>query len=189
MDRIQVQASKLWDLLFAEETAETYQNTLNLTGTILKEIAQLIWLIICSFFVFGAWFSETSVKAGSSIRRWVDEQSNPSSASADTKDLTATGKDLLETGRTGIVYLLNQARQQLGIDPVEAPQKPTKIVNSPPAAPADPPSSAPDAPAKAAPAKPVADSKPVTSTAASSTVTETSREDADDDWPPQEADD
>ncbi len=127
MDRIQIQASKLWDLLFADETAETYQNTLNLTGTLIKESAQLIWLIICSVFVFGAWFSDTSVKTGKGIRTWIDQQGSET-ASADQTSLADTSKSLLDTGRTGISYLLNQAREQLGI---ESEEKPAEIKSSP----------------------------------------------------------
>ncbi len=125
MDRIQVQASELWDLLFADETAETYQKSLNLTGTILKEFAQLIWLIICSVFVFGAWFSDTSVRAGKSIREWIDDSSSEMSVPTDSptasKAVAEKGKSLLDTGRTGIAYLLNQAREQLGIEPQKMP--------------------------------------------------------------------
>lgn len=120
MDRIQIKASELWDLLFADETAATYQQTLNLTGTIIKEFAQLVWLIICSVFVFGAWFSDTSVKAGKGIRDWLD-RSNDVSVSTDPQALADKGKNLLETGRSGLVYLLNQAREQLGIEPEEMP--------------------------------------------------------------------
>ena len=121
MDRIQVQASELWDLLFADETAEVYQKALNLTGTILKEFAQLIWLVICSVFVFGAWFSDTSVRAGKSIREWVAESSSEVSVPTDSKAVAQKSKSLLDKGRTGIAYLLEQAREQLDIDPQKAP--------------------------------------------------------------------
>lgn len=124
MDLIQKQASELWDLLFSEETADTYQNALNLTGTILKETAQLLWLIVCSVFVFGAWLADTSMKTGNSMRAWIDNQGG--SAAVDKKPIAETGKDLLETGRAGVVYLLNQAREQLGLEPASpAPVKKT----------------------------------------------------------------
>lgn len=124
MDSIQVQASKLWDLLFAEDTADTYQKTLNLTGTILKESAQLIWLIICSVFVFGAWFSDTSIKTGKGIRDWLDKQGSVEAGSEEGKPAAETAKELLETGLTGANYLLNQAREQLGLEAQELPAKP-----------------------------------------------------------------
>ena len=121
MDRIQTQASELWDIIFSEETAATYQKALNLTGTILKEAAQLVWLVICSFFVFGAWVGDTSVRAGQSIRTWVDQQGTPSSASTTNPSLTEKGKSLLDTGRVGIAYLLDQAREQVGMEPASVP--------------------------------------------------------------------
>lgn len=206
MDRIQIQASKLWDLLFSEETATTYQSTLNLTGTILKESAQLIWLIICSVFVFGAWFSDTSVKTGNRLRTWIDEQSNPSASTAEKKDLAATGKSLLESGRTSAAYLLAQAREQLGLEPEPEPVKkktelkPTASVQ--PSAAAATPSPTPIAkPTPSAPAtKPAVTESPAPSsfstsaapgTAASATADEEedddgiSRESTDDGWPPQ----
>ena len=121
MDRIQTQASELWDIIFSEETAATYQKALNLTGTILKEAAQLIWLVICSFFVFGAWVGDTSVRAGQSIRTWIDQQGTPGSAPSTNTSLAEKGKSLLDTGREGIAYLLDQAREQVGVEPTSMP--------------------------------------------------------------------
>ncbi|MEO1620452.1 MAG: hypothetical protein AAFU53_05385 [Cyanobacteria bacterium J06632_3] len=201
MDRIQLQASKLWELLFAEETAQTYQNTLNLTGTILKESAQLIWLIICSVFVFGAWFSDASVKTGNSLRTWLNEQSNPTATGGEKKDLAATGKSLLDSGRTSAAYLLAQAREQLGLEanppaPVKkktnpAPQptvKPAPAVATQAVKPAPEPVTKPTPEPVAA--TPVATQTAVQSIPQDSTPTleteEVSREDVEDDWPPQE---
>jgi hypothetical protein len=182
MDRIQIQASKLWDLLFADETAETYQTTLNLTGTLIKETAQLIWLIICSVFVFGAWFSDTSVKTGKGIRTWVDQQGSETSAPDDQPSMADTSKNLLDTGRTGIAYLLNQAREQLGIEAEETP----KVIQSSPSKPASTPvvsASATSTTAQSPTLRPVSQGAGSQSTAA-----ETSREASDDGWPPQQDD-
>ncbi|MGD1897336.1 MAG: hypothetical protein ACFB16_10355 [Phormidesmis sp.] len=199
MDQIQLQASKLWELIFSEETGETYQKTLNLTGTILKESAQLIWLVICSVFVFGAWFGDASMKAGNGLRGWIDAQSNPSAAAADKKPLAETGKSLLETGRTGAAYLLEQAREQLGLEPappapVKKPSMP-KLTKAPePATPTQPAetsraTSANDSPkpspTPSASGPSVAKSSPA---AASDPTAEISREASDDGWPPQESD-
>lgn len=213
MDSIQVQASKLWDLLFAKETAETYQNTLNLTGTILKETAQLIWLIICSAFVFGAWFSDTTVRSGKSIRDWVDQKANPSAAPTDQTSIVDTGKSLLDTGRVGIAKLLNQAREQLGIAPEELPAvertiqavKPTPEpakASAPAPAPADKPAPTPATqPPTVTPfdkgAGTQSSGNPGSQTVGSSRgagsspgfsgerAAEVSKEEASDEWPPQ----
>ncbi|MEL7334222.1 MAG: hypothetical protein AAFN12_18390 [Cyanobacteria bacterium J06560_2] len=209
MDQIQIQASKLLDLIFAEETGETYQKTLNLTGTILKESAQLIWLTICSVFVFGAWVADTSMKTGNGLRGWIEDQTNPSAA-ADKKPIAETGKDLLETGKTGAVYLLNQAREQLGLEPTQSlpvkkaqPAKAAPAAATPPASAAPSPSAAPKASSPSAPtaSSPVTPSSSQSSSSASGpsspapstpfsgdSTEEISRESDDGGWPPQETD-
>ena len=118
MDRIQTQASKLWDILFDEETAQTYQTALSLTGDILKESAQLIWLVLCSFFVFGAWFGDASMKTGKGVRDWVDQKDavlpNPD---APKVGASQKGKSLLDSSRESAANLLAKAREELGLDP------------------------------------------------------------------------
>ncbi len=118
MDRIQTQASELWDLLFDQETANTYQKAFNLTGSILKESAQLIWLVICSFFVFGAWFGDASMKTGQGVREWIEKKDVLAPSPDATKEIAAQkGKSLLDTGRESIAAALNKAREELGLDP------------------------------------------------------------------------
>jgi len=195
MDQIQLQASKLWDLLFSDETSETYQSALNLTGNILKEAAQLIWLIICSVFVFGAWFGDASMKTGNGLRSWIEQQQNPSLAPAEDKvPLTETGKNILASGRSGLDNFLNTAREQLGLDPVEpAPvRKPPskKAVSTPaPAAPAktEPAAEKPKASSFTAPPTKSA-SSPSASSAGMPDAEEISREPDSGDWPPQDID-
>ncbi|MGC1306908.1 MAG: hypothetical protein WA885_06740 [Phormidesmis sp.] len=150
MDRIQTQASELWDLLFSKETAATYQKAFDLTGTLLKETAQLLWLIVCSFFVFGAWVADTSVKTGKSVRDWIDNKGVEPTVPGDKKAIADTGKSLLDKGRVSLANLLNQAREQLGLETVEiSALTPAK------SAPASPP------------AKSVSDSAPVSTSAPS----------------------
>lgn len=173
MDRIQLQASKLWDLLFSEDTASTYQNALNLTGTILKESAQLIWLVICSVFVFGAWVGDTSVKTGQGIRTWVDKQGSEEST-PDPAAMADKSKALLESGRKTVANLLNQAREQLGMEaaaPAQIKPAASQPATTKPAA---------KAPVTAAPAAAV---KP-----AAAATGETVREAVEDDWPPRTED-
>lgn len=132
MDRIQTQASKLWDILFDEETADTYQNALNLTGNILKESAQLVWLVLCSFFVFGAWFADASTKTGKGVRDWIDNKDAiaPSPDAIAKKISAPKGKSLLDTGRESVAAALNKAREELGLDPnapLAAPRKDSPV--------------------------------------------------------------
>ncbi|MGB3790518.1 MAG: hypothetical protein WA949_21095 [Phormidesmis sp.] len=132
MDRIQKQASALWELLFDEETAETYQSALNLTGKILTDLAQLIWLIVCSVFVFAAWFSDAAVKAGNRIRAWVDQQTGETPTAAETKSLSEKGEELLGNSRVAIVQLLNKARGELGLEaePLPTPASEKAAISS-----------------------------------------------------------
>lgn len=202
MDLIQKQASELWELIFSEETGNTYQEALNLTGNIIKETAQLLWLIICSVFVFGAWLGDTSMNAGNSVRSWIDNQGNPAVA-AEKKPIAETGKSLLETGRSGIAYLLDQARDQLGLEP--APPAPVRKAPSPKPA-ATPAESASESftaadvstptpsagispdpkPSAGTPTPGASVSKSPASTPADDV--EVSRESDDGGWPPQEVD-
>jgi len=204
MDQIQLQASKLLELLFSDETAATYQKTLNLTGTLLKETAQLIWLIICSAFVFGAWVGDTSMKLGSNLRNWIDQQGSPSLAPSEKKPLSATGKSLLDQGKTAADYLLNQAREQLGLEPVASipaiKSAPAKSSTTEPAAtqasPAKPAALKPAAPEPAAPEpKPSASAPTLDSSISNQPAArpvpneEVSHEPDDGGWPPQAVED
>ncbi|NEP19506.1 MAG: hypothetical protein F6J97_21875 [Leptolyngbya sp. SIO4C1] len=72
MERIQAQAAKLGELLFDPQTAKVYQTFLALTWQILKELALLLWLVICSVFVFGAWLGEVALTAGYKVRAWAN---------------------------------------------------------------------------------------------------------------------
>lgn len=111
MDQIQAQASKLWDLLFAPETAKIYQKTLALTWDILRESARLIWLVICFVFVFGAWASETVLQTSYGLRNWVEAQTSDSGSTS----LPAMSKSLLASSQNGAAHLLDHARSQLGM--------------------------------------------------------------------------
>ncbi|MEL6813977.1 MAG: hypothetical protein AAFP03_04075, partial [Cyanobacteria bacterium J06598_3] len=159
-----------------------YQKTLNLTGTILKESAQLIWLIICSVFVFGAWFSDTAVKTGKGIRDWVDNQGAGGPDAGESKPIGETGKELLDTGLTGVNYLLNQAREQLGLEAQERPAKPPAASSAPPA-PKATPVAAPSVPAKAPAQTPTPKATPAPSAASAPMAdSEITREPAEDGW-------
>jgi hypothetical protein len=177
MDRIQEQASDLWELLFDEETAKTYQSALNLTGKILTDTARLLWLVICSVFVFGAWLSDASVKTGNRIRTWVDQQASGSAPAGESKPLSETGKDMLDTSRTAIVKLLNRAREELGLEAEPISESPTKkaIMPTPSAdatakVAASEPASSASAPSASASKSVAPSSSPSSSATASSTA-------------------
>ena len=68
MERVKSQAAVVSQLLFDPKTADAYKNVLVLTGQILKEVALLLWLAICSVLVFIAWFSDFATSSGRKAR-------------------------------------------------------------------------------------------------------------------------
>ncbi|MEO0455484.1 MAG: hypothetical protein AAF152_02730 [Cyanobacteria bacterium P01_A01_bin.114] len=125
MERVQAQASKLGKLLFEPKTADAYKTVLALTWQIIKETGLLLWLLICSGFIVGAWIGDNALRTGRNLRAWVDSQSQPQAEVEPAEKMAATGKALLEASQTGANYLLNQAREQLGLEKV-AVVKPAK---------------------------------------------------------------
>jgi hypothetical protein len=133
MDRIKTQADKLWQIISNPSTTKTYQQTLTLTWSILKETGQLVWLVLCLGLVAGDWFWKKSYKTGQDTRVWVDtlqtkvgetvegEGAEPTS----TADILGeTGKSLLGAGQVAATKALNTARTQLGLEPLPEPIKP-----------------------------------------------------------------
>ncbi len=130
MDRVKSQAAVVSQLLFDPKTAGAYKDVLTLTGTIIKEVALLAWLLICSIFVFGAWFSDTAISSGQNARNWW--QSQQVEAEDGNQAAAATGQALLDVSKNGAYFLLDKAREQLGLDAMERPVKAdvTKTVKS-----------------------------------------------------------
>ena len=114
MDRVKSQAAVVSQLLFSPKTAEAYKNALVLTGQIIKEVALLVWLVICSVFVFGAWFGDFSMNTGKTARTWWEKQQTVSEDGNEAA--AATGKALLDVSQNGANFLLDKAREQLGLE-------------------------------------------------------------------------
>ncbi len=127
MEKLQTQASKLWQLLFDPETATTYQKMLALTGVILKETALLLWLFFCSIFVLGAWLGKTGLSWGRDTRNWLDDQT--ASEADSSEKAAATGQALLDAGQSGAYFLLDKAYEQLGLEKPTRPEKPAVTAN------------------------------------------------------------
>ncbi|MEM6251761.1 MAG: hypothetical protein AAF821_02460 [Cyanobacteria bacterium P01_D01_bin.156] len=175
MDRVKAQAAVVSQLLFSPKTADAYRNVLVLTGQIFKEVALLAWLLICSVFVFAAWFGDFSINTGKTARTWWEKQQT---ASADGNETAAaTGKAILDVSQNSANFLLDKAREQLGLETLErpAPKANSKkvAVSKAAAAPAEQakataPSSKPAAEKVATDTKTVADSKDAKDTSATS---------------------
>ncbi len=117
MDRVKSQAAVVSKLLFDPKTAGTYKDALTLTGKIIKEIALLVWLLICSVLVLGAWFSDTAVGTGQKAREWWKTQQ--ADAVDGNQAAAATGQAFLDASQNGVSFLLDKAREQLGLEKVE----------------------------------------------------------------------
>jgi hypothetical protein len=127
MDRIKAQAAKFWQLLFAPETAATYQKAITLTGQIFRESGLLIWLTICLVLVLMEWFYQNATQAGQKARAWIDHQQ---AADAGPDHMASGfGKALLAAGQNSLTYTLGQAKAQLGL-PIAA--KPALEAAAPP---------------------------------------------------------
>lgn len=139
-NRIQAQATKLWQTIAAPETATTYRHSLDLTWTIVQEAAYLFWLVLCLGLVFVDWFWRWGYRSGSDLRNWVNNIEEPDP----NRMLSSTGESLVTVGKTGVVKALNAAKAQLGIEitqpspappsshPAVQPVPPTAPVTAPP---------------------------------------------------------
>jgi hypothetical protein len=132
MNKIQAQATNLWQRLSAPDTGATYQQAALLTWDILKETATLLWLVICLFLVAFEWFWKTSVQLGSDFRAWLSgiEQSSPD------RVVSEAGRALLLAGKNSVGFTLSQAKEQLGIAleppaPAALPAKSVPVNSSP----------------------------------------------------------
>ena len=145
--KIQAQATKFWQSVVSADTIGAYAKAIDVTWTIIKEAAILIWLIICLVLVIFDWGYDVSTKAGQNTRAWWDGMSK-----TDSNDIAAeTGKQLLAASKASLTSTISQARGQLGLPnkpkatPAIAPT--TEHTQSSPSSPA----TAPKATAPAAP--------------------------------------
>ena len=126
MDRVKSQAAVVSQLLFDPKTADAYKSVLVLTGRIIKEVALLAWLLICSVFVFAAWFGDIATKSGRDVRQWWQAQQTRTATGNQTA--AATGKAFLDVSQNGANFLLDKAREQLGLEQLERPvTEPTPV--------------------------------------------------------------
>ncbi|MDX2215152.1 MAG: hypothetical protein SFY66_17835 [Oculatellaceae cyanobacterium bins.114] len=151
-NQISSQASKVWNIVSAPTTGDTYKQTGILTWTILRETGILLWLIVCLVLVAFDWFWTNSIWAGQRTRAWVNDLTSTKSDRLPSE----AGKAILTVGKTGFASAIAQAREQLGL-----PEKPKPIVEEPIVTSPKPQLEAvPTASGPAAPTTPVASVKP-----------------------------
>ncbi|MBX2863502.1 MAG: hypothetical protein KTR27_08095 [Leptolyngbyaceae cyanobacterium MAG.088] len=127
MDRVKSQAAVVSQLLFDPKTAGAYKDVFALTGKIIKEVALLGWLFICSVLVFGAWFSDIAIASGRNAREWWQTQQQGGEAVDGNQAAAATGQAFLDASQNGANFLIDKAREQLGLDKLERPAKTSAV--------------------------------------------------------------
>ena len=125
MDRVKSQAAVVSQLLFDPKTAGAYKNVLTLTWKIIKEVFLLVWLLICSVLVFGAWFSDVAIGSGRKARAWWQTQQTETTDG--NQAAAATGQAFLDVSQTGANFLVDKAREQLGLEKVARSVKTAKM--------------------------------------------------------------
>jgi hypothetical protein len=109
--QISSQANKLWQIVSAPSTAESYKQALAITGTILRETATLLWLVVCLFLVVFDWFWNSSIALGQKARAWVNRFDNEDSS----QKASRMGQEIMAASQSSLNYLITQAREQLGM--------------------------------------------------------------------------
>ena len=127
--KIQAQAAKFWQSVVSAETIGAYTKAIDVTWTMIKEAAILLWLVLCLVLVIFDWGYDVSTSAGRRARTWWEGLSK-----VDSNDIaTETGKQLVEVSKASLSSTISQARSQLGLPdkPLTAPEQ-TSTANSVP---------------------------------------------------------
>ncbi len=112
MNKIQAQAAKVGKILFNTETWVIYKKAISLSWNLLRELARLIWLMICLGIFVVAWLWTNSIQAAQEVQSWYASIEEPKADNV----LNAAGKELLLAGTTGASLALTHAKSQLGIE-------------------------------------------------------------------------
>lgn len=130
-NQISSQATKVWQIISAPDTATTYQQALSVTWTILREAAILVWLVLCLVLVAFDWFWTNSIYAGRRARLWVE-----SFDQQDTNQMASeAGKALVTTSKNSLAFAISQARERLGLPEKQEPVLPVVEKRPEPVAP------------------------------------------------------
>ncbi|HEY9828137.1 MAG TPA: hypothetical protein V6D19_22090 [Stenomitos sp.] len=123
--QLQSQATQWWQTVASQKTIKTYQDTAQITWSILQETLKLAWLILCLGLVLFGWLWQGSTSSGQRLKTWIDSLEEPKANTIwlDTKNF------LLEKAQVASLSVLNQARTQLGLATV-APATPAAVITA-----------------------------------------------------------
>jgi hypothetical protein len=117
-NQLSAQVTKLAKLISDPGTLGSYQQTLAVTLNILKETAVLAWFVLCLSLVAIDWFWHSSIATGQKARTWLSELKT-----VDSNEIpNQVSQGMLTAGKSGISYVVAQARDQIGL-----PAKPEEI--------------------------------------------------------------
>jgi hypothetical protein len=117
-NQVSTQAAKLGKIVADPSTLGSYQQTLSVTLTILKETALLAWYVLCLTLVASDWFWHNSIATGKKARTWLSSLQTENSDEIPTQ----VSKSMMTAGKSSVDFLIAQARSQVGLPakPVEA---------------------------------------------------------------------
>jgi hypothetical protein len=129
-NQLSAQAAKLGKIISDPGTLGSYQQTLTVTLTILKETAVLAWFVLCLSLVAIDWFWHRSIATGQRTRTWLSNLQT-----VDSNEIpNQVGQGVLTAGKSGVSYVIAQAREQIGLPakPEEAAPMTTPIKSAAP---------------------------------------------------------
>jgi hypothetical protein len=135
-NQVSTQVAKLGKILADPGTIGSYQQTIAVTITILKETAVLGWYVLCLTLVASDWFWHSSIATGKKARTWL----NNLQAEDNSEISNQVGKGVLTAGKSSVDFLISQARSQVGLPakPIEAAVTEAKPIAPAPTAPTTP---------------------------------------------------
>jgi hypothetical protein len=119
-NQVSTQVAKLGKILADPGTIGSYQQTIAVTLTILKETAVLAWYVLCLTLVASDWFWHNSIATGKKARTWLSHLQ----AEDNSEISNQVGKGVLTAGKSSVGFLISQARSQVGLPakPEAAPE-------------------------------------------------------------------
>ncbi|MGB0560690.1 MAG: hypothetical protein ACPGVO_02665 [Spirulinaceae cyanobacterium] len=118
MSKLKQQFQTVNQLLFSPETGQTYRQALGLTGQLLREIAQLVWLVLCFMFLITFWGGRYAGQASYNLRQWygnLDAQQRQNIVGSLVGSVQAAIGGEATPGESSGRSLIELAKSQLGI--------------------------------------------------------------------------
>jgi hypothetical protein len=133
------QVTLWWKTVSDQEAFSNYQKTIQITWNILRETAKLLWLFLCLGLILVVWIGTFSKQSGQQVKAWYEGIAEPKAENV----WSEASQFLTATSKTTAMQAFNQAREQLGLTPMEVrpmakvqAAAPIKTESAPPVTPA-----------------------------------------------------